>query len=186
MTEIVLLTEALEFAVRKHGVQKRKGAAGEPYVKHLAEVAHSVARATKGEDANLVLAALLHDTLEDTKATYEELAQRFGRDVAELVREVTDDKSLEKPERKRLQVETAPAKSKRAQMIKLADKAANLRDMLDSPPADWPLERKREYFAWSRRVVAGLRGANAELEAEFDAQYARGVAAGLAVGGERE
>ena len=179
MNEIGLFTEALEFAIEKHGPQKRKGAAEEPYVKHLAAVAHAVAKATNGEDVNLVVAALLHDTIEDTKTEYEELVERFGRDVADLVREVTDDTSLEKVERKRLQVETAPAKSKRAQMIKLADKTANLRDIVDSPP-DWPLERKREYFAWAARVVAGCRGASAKLEAEFDAQYARGVAAGLA------
>ena len=121
--------------------------------------------------ADVVLAGLLHDTIEDTKTTYDELVNEFGSVVADLVAEVTDDKSLEKAERKRRQVETAPSKSDRAKMIKIADKTSNLRSIIASPPKDWLPERLREYFEWASEV-AGCRGVNALLEERFDEAYA--------------
>ncbi len=146
----------------------------EPYINHLAEVARLLADATDGDDLDLVLAGLLHDTIEDTNTTFEELVTEFGAVVADLVAEVTDDKKLKKADRKRRQVETAPNKSDRAKMIKIADKTSNLRSINESPPSDWSLERKREYFEWARKVVAGCRGVNAKLEGWFDeAQAAR-------------
>ena len=154
-TTIIGLTRALAFAAAAHANQRRKGAAQEPYINHLAEVALLLAEATDGQDLNLVLAGLLHDTIEDTPATRQELMEHFGKDVADLVLEVTDDKSLPKAERKRLQIETAPHKSDRAKMIKIADKVSNLNSILESPPVDWSEERKREYFEWARRVVDG-------------------------------
>lgn len=166
---------ALDFAARKHRDQRRKGAASEPYINHLAEVARLVAEATAGRDPVAVLAALLHDTIEDTKTTAEELAREFGPEVAALVVEVTDDKRLPKAERKRLQVETAPRKSPQAKVIKIADKISNLRAILASPPADWDLPRKRDYFEWAARVVAGCRGVNRSLEAQFDGVYCEGL-----------
>src|SRR5207244_5473737 len=120
-SDIVAVARALDFAARKHSKQRRKGEAGEPYVNHLAEVARLVAEATGGKDTVAVLAALLHDAIEDTPTTREELEGEFGREVAAVVAEVTDDKSLPKAERKRLQVETAPHKSARAKLIKIAD-----------------------------------------------------------------
>ena len=140
-----ILSAAL-FAAEKHAGQRRKGDAAEPYVNHLLEVAALVAMALPEPDTNVVIAALLHDSIEDAGVTAEDLALRFGADVADLVSEVTDDKSLPKQERKRLQVENAPKKTPRAQMIKLADKISNLRSMLSSPPANWDFERKKEYF----------------------------------------
>lgn len=155
------------FAAERHSTQKRKGAAAEPYVNHLLEVAHLVATALDDPDTNLVKAALLHDTIEDAHVLREELAEKFGPDVADLVAEVTDDKSLKKEERKRLQIENAPKKSPRAAVIKLADKIANLRSILNSPPVDWTFERRREYFKWARNVVDRLPNPNPKLKRVF-------------------
>jgi len=161
------------FAAEKHAAQKRKGAAAEPYVNHLIEVARLIADSSEVLDANLVMAGLLHDTIEDTGTPAEELEQVFGSDVTRLVLEVTDDKSLPKEVRKSLQIENAPHKSMRAQVIKLADKISNLRSILASPPANWSQERKRDYFEWARKVVDGLTAPNPILKAEFDRTYAR-------------
>ena len=174
MNNIVSIVRALDFAARKHVGQKRKGEAGEPYVNHLAEVALLLAEATDGRDTNLVIAGLLHDSIEDQEVKYEELAAEFGKDVADLVIEVTDDKRLPKPERKRLQVETAPKKSVRARMLKIADKIANLRSVRSSPPSHWSEERKYQYFDWAAQVVAGCRGVSKPLEALFDDVHRRG------------
>ena len=124
-------------------------------------------------DEEIICAALLHDTLEDTETTREEVEAQFGRLVADIVAEVTDDKSLPKSERKRLQIEHAVHLSKPAKLVKLADKICNLRDVADYPPAGWPIERKREYFDWAKRVVDNLRGTHAGLEAIFDRAYLR-------------
>jgi guanosine-3',5'-bis(diphosphate) 3'-pyrophosphohydrolase len=163
--------KAAYLAAQKHAGQRRKGAAAEPYINHLLEVAELVASALAEPDRNLVIAALLHDTVEDAEVTKEELVETFGSDVADLVMEVTDDKSLPKAERKRLQIVHASQISVRAQVIKLADKISNLRGILGSPPADWSVERKREYFEWAKRVVDGLSAPNQMLKAEFECLY---------------
>ncbi len=163
-----LVTAALYYAAEKHANQKRKGEASEPYINHLAEVANLLAQATGGVDPHLVAAGLLHDVVEDAGATRQDIETRFGEDVAALVMEVTDDKSLPKARRKELQVEHAPRKSTRAKMIKLADKTSNLRSLAASPPAQWDRQRLIEYCDWAHRVVAGLRGANPQLEQLFD------------------
>jgi (p)ppGpp synthase/HD superfamily hydrolase len=164
---------AARFAAEKHAGQKRKGDAAEPYVNHLIEVAELVAASGDVLDTNLVMAAFLHDTVEDTGVTAAELEEKFGPDVAGLVLEVTDDKSLPKQVRKALQVQHAHKKSPRAQTLKLADKISNLRSILSSPPRDWSAERKREYFDWARDVIAGLQSPNSVLKDEFDRTYAR-------------
>ena len=168
MSDVLLIARAWNFSAERHAKQKRKGEAQEPYVNHLAEVGELVAIATEGRDANLVAAAVLHDTVEDTATLLAELASVFNADIADLVSEVTDDKQLGKAERKRAQVTHAAAKSPRAKILKLADKTSNLRSLVKSPPADWSLERKRDYLAWANEVVQELRGANAWLEARFD------------------
>jgi (p)ppGpp synthase/HD superfamily hydrolase len=162
-----VLTAAL-FAAEKHAQQKRKGFAAEPYINHLIEVAQLVTGALSEPDTNLVIAALLHDTIEDAGVSGEELTERFGPDVAHLVAELTDDKSLLKQERKRLQIENAPKKSVRVQTIKLADKISNLRAVLYSPPVDWTEQRKAEYFGWAKQVVDGFTAPNPTLKAEFE------------------
>jgi (p)ppGpp synthase/HD superfamily hydrolase len=169
---IVLITSACDFAARRHVSQRRKGDAGEPYVNHLAEVAQLLARASEG-DAVLVAAGYLHDTLEDTATTYEELVDLFGPEIAALVAEVTDDKSLPKAERKRLQIAKAPSKSVRARLLKIADKTSNLRALVTSPPTGWDRARVADYIEWAEKVVAGCRGLNALLEQAFDAAAAQ-------------
>jgi (p)ppGpp synthase/HD superfamily hydrolase len=171
-SDVVKLMQAADFAARRHIAQRRKGERAEPYINHLTEVASLLAQATEGEDAVLVMGGLLHDTLEDTDATYEDLVQRFGPEVAALVAEVTDDKSLRKEERKRLQVETTPKKSRRAKLLKIADKTSNLRGLVQSPPVGWTEERLRDYVVWAAEVVRSCRGLNEKLEAAFDAAYA--------------
>jgi guanosine-3',5'-bis(diphosphate) 3'-pyrophosphohydrolase len=131
-------------------------------------VAELVATATEGQDANLVAAAVLYDTVEDTATLPAELASVFNADIANLVAEVTDDKSLDKAVRKKLQVEHASAKSERAKFIKLADKTSNLRSLVKSPPDDWSDQRRQEYLDWALEVAKGLRGTNMWLEAQFD------------------
>lgn len=171
IADMVLLSRAADFAARRHADQRRKGAAAEPYVNHLAQVARLLAEA--GADAGLVAAGWLHDTVEDQGVTHAQLIEAFGRDVADLVLQVTDDKSLPKERRKRLQVEHAPHLPPRAQRLKLADKISNLSALLESPPQDWDGARRRAYFEWAREVVQGCRGADAGLAAQFDALYAR-------------
>jgi GTP diphosphokinase / guanosine-3',5'-bis(diphosphate) 3'-diphosphatase len=167
-SEIIRLARAWRVAAERHVDQRRKGEKADPYVNHLAEVAELVAEATRGDDPHLVAAAVLHDTIEDTGLTQAELTDQFGADVAGLVAEVTDDKALPKDERKKHQIDHAPQMSPRAKLLKLADKTSNLRSIANSPPADWALERKQRYLQWARDVVAGLRGANAWLEGQFD------------------
>ena len=166
--DIVLISRAWNFAAQRHSSQRRKGKAQEPYVNHLAEVAELVATATEGRDANLVAAAVLHDTVEDTATLPAELASTFNSDIASLIAEVTDDKSLDKVVRKKLQVEHAAAKSNRAKFIKLADKTSNLRSLVKSPPDDWNVQQRLEYLGWALEVAKGLRGTNVWLEAQFD------------------
>jgi (p)ppGpp synthase/HD superfamily hydrolase len=165
----VTVLKAADAAARWHSNQRRKGAAQEPYINHLLEVAQLVAEATEGRDPNLVIAALLHDAIEDCEISRDEISATFGEDVATLVVAVTDDKNLKKEVRKQLQVEVAPHQPRRAKMLKLADKTSNLRALGASPPANWSLERKLDYLAWARAVAHGLRGVNPWLEARFDA-----------------
>jgi (p)ppGpp synthase/HD superfamily hydrolase len=164
-SRLTLLTRAADFAARAHVAQHRK--AEEPYINHLTEVASLLAEATGGEDAELIAAAYLHDTLEDTATRYEDLVAHFGPDVAKLVSEVTDDKSLPKAERKRLQIETVTKKSPRAQLLKIADKTSNVRALVSSPPAGWSKTRLMEYIDWAEAVVSQVRGLNPILDAEF-------------------
>jgi (p)ppGpp synthase/HD superfamily hydrolase len=166
--EWIAVLRAADAAARWHVHQRRKGAAEEPYINHLLEVAMLVAEATEGKDPELVIAALLHDAIEDCEVPRELIAKSFGADVADLVAEVTDDKSLPKECRKEMQVATAHKKSPGAKVIKLADKTSNLRALATSPAPDWSVRRKLEYISWARKVAAGLRGTNALLETQFD------------------
>jgi guanosine-3',5'-bis(diphosphate) 3'-pyrophosphohydrolase len=165
------LTKAFNFASQKHKEQRRKNPQQEPYIVHPAEVANLIAQYTGGNDTNLIIAGLLHDTVEDVGVTFEEIEQEFGSDVAGLVREVTDDKTLEKQERKRLQIEHAAHATPRAKVLKLADKTANLEDQLRIAPEGWSTARIDEYFNWSKSVVDQVRGVCPDLEARFDRAY---------------
>jgi guanosine-3',5'-bis(diphosphate) 3'-pyrophosphohydrolase len=170
-TALRLLVEAAGFAAHKHRKQFRKDADRTPYIQHPLAVARALAEEGGVDDPELLAAALLHDTLEDTDTSAAELEAAFGPRIAALVAEVTDDKSLPKAERKRLQFERAGRASPAAQQLKIADKLCNLRDIVAIPPADWSAERKREYFDWAKSVVDRIRAANLRLAAEFDAVY---------------
>jgi guanosine-3',5'-bis(diphosphate) 3'-pyrophosphohydrolase len=165
--------DALEFAAHKHRDQRRKNLEASPYINHPIGLANILWNEGGVEKPEVIAAALLHDTIEDTDTTPEELRERFGARVAAIVEEVTDDKTLEKIERKQLQVSHAPDLSREAKLVKLADKISNLRDMAASPPATWPLSRQREYFDWAKQVVDGLRGVHPSLEKLFDEAYRR-------------
>jgi guanosine-3',5'-bis(diphosphate) 3'-pyrophosphohydrolase len=167
------LIDAIAFAAHKHRDQRRKDVHASPYINHPIALARVLAVEGGVDDRLPLIGAVLHDTIEDTETTAEEIVERFGAEVAAVVLEVTDDKRLPKAERKAAQVAHAPHISRPAQLVKLADKTCNLRDVAASPPVGWPLERRREYFDWAKRVVDGLRGAHPRMEAVFDAAFAQ-------------
>lgn len=171
-----LLLKALRFAAEKHNHQRRKDAKASPYINHPIQVAEILWRVGDVRDTTLLVASLLHDTIEDTGTTPDEIKANFGEDVLALVLEVTDDKSLPKEVRKELQVEHAPHKTRNAKLLKLADKISNVQDIITSPPRDWSLERKQEYLLWTEKVVAGLRGVNEKLEMQYDGLLTNGKA----------
>jgi GTP diphosphokinase / guanosine-3',5'-bis(diphosphate) 3'-diphosphatase len=168
MKEWIKVLKAADAAARWHVHQRRKGAAQEPYINHLLEVAMLVAEATDGKDPELIVAALLHDAIEDQEVPKSVITEAFGKDVAGLVDEVTDDKTIDKQERKRLQVEHADKKSQRAKILKLADKTSNLRAITVSPPPNWSVQRRLEYVDWARSVAKGLASVSQWLEGEFE------------------
>lgn len=170
------ILQALAFAAERHAKQRRKDAAASPYINHPIAVANALA--TAGIDDPITLcAALLHDTLEDTATTADELRCLFGDAVADVVLELTDDKSLPKGERKRLQIAHAAAKSERARLVKLADKISNLHDLALCPPQDWSDQDRQAYCRWAKSVVDQIRGTHPALESRFDAAYQQVFAA---------
>lgn len=168
------LLEAIRFAAEKHRNQRRKDSEHSPYINHPVEVVQLLWDVGGVREVDVLLAAVLHDTIEDTNTRPEEISDRFGEEVLSFVLEVTDDKSLPKSERKRLQIVHAPHKSYGAKLIKLADKSCNVRNLITMPPKDWSLERKQEYLLWGEKVVAGLRGTNAALEEYYDHELSSG------------
>ena len=172
--ETGLLIKALRFAAEKHRYQRRKDQAKSPYINHPIEVTQLLWDVGGVREIEVLVAALLHDTVEDTQTRPEEIRALFGEQVLSLVMEVTDDKSLPKAERKRLQVKGAPYISAGAKLIKLADKCCNVRDMVGSPPGDWSLERRREYLLWTEQVVAGLRETSPALDAYYEQELISG------------
>ncbi|MBX7174657.1 MAG: HD domain-containing protein [Pyrinomonadaceae bacterium] len=168
MSDLTKLLQAISFSAKKHRYQRRKGGDAEPYINHPLEVANLISSIGKVTDYEILMAAVLHDTVEDTETTAKELTELFGENVCKMVLEVTDDKSLPKKERKQLQIEHAPHLSVGAKHVKLCDKISNVTDVLNNPPEDWSDERKEDYVAWAGKVVDGLRGVNKDLEDYFD------------------
>ena len=168
-----VLIRALEFASRKHSTQRRKDHDASPYINHPISLISILAVETGIHDGDVLCAALLHDTIEDTDTTRTELERHFGEKIAAIVGEVTDDKMLPKHERKQLQVDHAHALGRAAGLVKLADKIANLRDMSDNPPRGWDLQRRQEYFDWAKQVVENIADPPPWLRRLFDAAYAR-------------
>ena len=169
-SELNLLVKAMSFAAHKHKDQRRKDKEASPYINHPIELAEVLVDVGNVSDINTICAALLHDTVEDTETTPEELTETFGVRISKIVMEVTDDRSLNKAARKQAQIDHAMYLSNAAKAVKLADKICNLGDVSASPP-DWPLARRQQYFDWARNVIDGLRGEWSELEAEFDRRY---------------
>jgi guanosine-3',5'-bis(diphosphate) 3'-pyrophosphohydrolase len=172
-TDLDRFVKAVAFAADKHRDQRRKDARASPYINHPIALAHVLVHEGGVSDVAVLCAAVLHDTVEDTETSAQELQAAFGKKVASIVLEVTDDKRLPKLERKRRQVEHAPHISRQAKLVKLADKICNLRDMFASPPAKWSPRRKRQYFEWAVKVIDGVRGVNPRLERIFDNLAAR-------------
>jgi (p)ppGpp synthase/HD superfamily hydrolase len=166
--QISLLISAIKYSADKHRNQRRKGADASPYINHPIDVADILWRIGSVRDIDTIVAAILHDTLEDTDATAGEIEALFGKEVLNLVEEVSDDKTLPKEQRKRLQVANASHKSTAAKLIKLADKISNVNDIGNCPPKEWPLERRLSYLDWADEVVLGLRGVNPALEEHYD------------------
>lgn len=169
---ISLLIRALAFAAQKHRDQRRKDINASPYINHPIALADVLCSEGNIDDEITLCAAVLHDTIEDTETTKSELRETFGDDICNIVLEVSDDKNLPKIERKRLQVDRAAHASQKAKLVKLADKICNLRDMVDNPPATWDIQRRQEYFDWSKQVIDQLRGTHEKLELTFDQVYA--------------
>ena len=166
------LLDAALFAAQRHRDQRRKDAEATPYINHPLSVPRLLAVEGAVTDVDVLMAALLHDTIEDTETTADELRERFGERVASIVLEVTDDKGLPKSRRKELQVEHAHQKTAEGALVKIADKTCNLRDVANSPPAGWPIERRQEYFDWAMAVVEHLPAVPQQLSDEFSAAYA--------------
>ena len=171
-----LILKALAFAAHKHRDQRRKDVEASPYINHPIALADVLCNEGGITDENVLCAALLHDTVEDTETTPEELTHVFGKTISDLVMELTDDKDLPKAERKRLQIEHAAHASHQAKLVKLADKICNLRDIVSHPPDGWDLKRKQAYFDWAKKVIDKIRGTNVALEGIFDAIYDNGLA----------
>lgn len=167
-----LILRAVAFAAHKHRDQRRKDKDASPYINHPIQLATVLWEEGGVRDAEVIAAALLHDTLEDTETSLQELRGEFGEEIAAVVLEVTDTQWIKKQVRKRLQVARAKYSSEKARLVKLADKICNLRDIAAHPPAGWALERKRQYFDWAKEVVDQLRGTHAGLEQKFDEVYA--------------
>lgn len=169
---LALLLKALAFAASKHKDQRRKDVDASPYINHPIALADVLCNEGHVTDIEVICAALLHDTVEDTDTVPEELEAAFGKAIRDIVMEVTDDKALPKQARKQAQIDHAAGISDKAKLVKLADKICNLRDVANCPPSEWTLERRREYFDWANAVIEGLRGVDDRLEAVFDAAYA--------------
>lgn len=172
MSDLNVIIQALSFAAHKHRDQRRKDVDASPYINHPISLASILVNEVGITDVNVICAALLHDTIEDTDTTPEELEQAFGVVIKNIVMEVTDDTLLPRADRKRLQIEHAAHVSDQAKLVKLADKTSNLRDVAINPPESWTLQRRQEYFDWARQVIDRLRGVHPQLEALFDQAYA--------------
>jgi GTP diphosphokinase / guanosine-3',5'-bis(diphosphate) 3'-diphosphatase len=170
-----LLLEAAAFASEKHRDQRRKDTHASPYINHPIQVASLLSTGGQVEDEEVLAAALLHDTVEDTDTTFDELTERFGARVSGFVAEMTDDKALPKEERKRVQIEHAPSLSNEATLVKLCDKICNISDVTSNPPADWSIERRRKYFEWAAAVVAACPRVDTPLFSRFDELFEAGM-----------
>ena len=171
--DLKILLKALAFAAHKHKDQRRRDVDASPYINHPISLADILCNEAHITDIETICGALLHDTVEDTETTAEELEEAFGKAIRDIVMDVTDDENLSKASRKQAQIDHAAQISDKVKLVKLADKISNLRDVVNNAPADWSLARRQEYFDWARKVIDQLRGAHPGLEALFDEVYAK-------------
>ena len=171
--DLKILLKALAFAAHKHKDQRRRDVDSSPYINHPISLADILCNEAHVTDIETICGALLHDTVEDTETTAEELEDVFGKAIRDIVMDVTDDETLPKAARKQAQIDHAAHISDKAKLVKLADKISNLRDVLYNAPADWSLERRQEYFDWACRVIDQVRGSHPGLEAMFDEIYTK-------------
>ena len=162
-----LILKAVHFSAQKHSTQRRKDENASPYINHPISVALAIAQIGGVDDPEILAAALLHDTLEDTETTPEELEDEFGKKVCEYVLDVSDDKTLPKDERKSRQIEHAKKISKGAALIKLGDKISNVTDVINNPPEDWDNNRRKEYLDWAEKVIENCPKVNDRMENKF-------------------
>ena len=172
-SELKTLLKALAFAAHKHKDQRRKDVDASPYINHPISLADILCNEAHVTDIETICGALLHDTVEDTETTADELEREFGSEICAIVMDVTDDVSLSRAARKQAQIDHAAEISDKAKLVKLADKISNLRDVIDNAPANWTLERRQAYFDWAREVIDRVRGVHPGLEALFDRVYAQ-------------
>lgn len=165
--------KAMAFAAHKHRDQRRKDVCASPYINHPIQLVDVLCNEAGVSDVNVLCAAILHDTIEDTETTAEELAEHFGQQISDIVVEVSDDTNLCRADRKQAQIYHAAELTDEAKLVKLADKICNLRDVADNPPAGWEMQRRQEYFDWALAVIDGLRGVHPVLEKLFDETYAK-------------
>jgi guanosine-3',5'-bis(diphosphate) 3'-pyrophosphohydrolase len=166
--DLALIFEALHFAAEKHRKQRRKGSADTPYINHPIAVAYYLCTYADVLDVNVLVAALLHDILEDTDTAPREIEEKFGLQVLKLVQEVTDDKNLPKKVRRNEQENTMGERSHGAKLIRIADKISNVSDFFHSPPPGWDSETRIEYLDWTERVIGKIKGVNPNLESVYD------------------
>lgn len=181
--DFVMISKAIQFAAHKHRKQRRKDRAQTPYINHPLQVFDLLLRIGGIRDTYILVAAILHDTIEDTDTTADEIRAEFGDVVLGYVLELSDDKTLSQADRKRLQVEHAAHKSYGAKCIKMGDKISNTGELDTNPPVGWDIARRLGYVDWAEQVMVGLRGANSALEAHFDQRIA---AVRVAIGAEQQ
>ncbi len=169
--DLKILLKALSFAAHKHKDQRRKDIHASPYINHPISLASILCNEAHITDIEVICGALLHDTVEDTETTPEELEEVFGAAIRNIVMDVTDDKTLPREQRKQAQINHAEHIGNKAKLVKLADKISNLRDVAVNPPPEWSLERRQEYFDWAKKVIDKIRGSHPTLEALFDKAY---------------
>ena len=161
-----LVLKASQFAALKHCDQRRKDGKT-PYIIHPISVAMILSEIGSIEDLEILSAALLHDTLEDTDTSVHELDKNFGSRVRIIVEELTDNDMLTFSQRKQMQIDNALYLSKDATLVRIADKISNVYDVIENPPPAWNQKRCNKYVDWAEAVMNNCQKVNQDLENHF-------------------
>ena len=173
--DVSLILRAFKFAAIRHRDQRRKDKQASPYINHPIAVAETLWEIGEIREVTTLVAGILHDIIEDTDTSPEELERAFGAEICSIVKELTDDKVLPNAVRRRLQLQNVAELSAPARHVRTADKISNLEDIIYFPPAGWSLERREEYVNWAGSVIEGLRGSNHALEKYFGELFMEAV-----------